>query len=415
LPFTTCARERRKCGGEKAFPRPQQHCRSTYRALAEVQLAVAGEPEAAVGLAARHDKRVRPGAKVVLGEAVDALDADGLQRQAEGAARAARPRAAARGTVLRHWGERTRRGGAGNGKWGKERSGAFPSEMSSLAIVTGGGTGIGAALALSLARAGVRVIVAGRRPEPLLALAASASSILPCPADVSTEEGRAAIAQAATSALASMASGSKVDFLVQNAGCIGPIGPVASLPSPATAFEETLRTNVVGPMALYAALRPLLGRGSRVLHISSGAANGPVAGWGPYCASKAAFSMTYRVLREEEAGKGDGVLVASARPGVVDTHMQAEIRAGDFPAKARFLQLAERRHAAATAAAEASSASAAAAGAPPPTDALDDAANVGTFLRWLLMETGDGEFGTSEEWDIRDKSHQGRWVGKGTA
>ena len=41
-----------------------------------------------------------------------------------------------------------------------------------VAVVTGGGTGIGRAMALGLAEAGADVVIAGRRPEPLRAVAA---------------------------------------------------------------------------------------------------------------------------------------------------------------------------------------------------------------------------------------------------
>src|SRR5690606_27487845 len=73
----------------------------------------------------------------------------------------------------------------------------------------------------------------------------------------------------------------------------------------------------------------------RVVNISSGAGRSPTAGWGVYCASKAALDMYTRVARLEAP---HAKLVALA-PGVIDTEMQANIRAGntdDFPDLARF-------------------------------------------------------------------------------
>ena len=57
-----------------------------------------------------------------------------------------------------------------------------------VAVVTGGGTGIGRAIALGLAGAGCDVVLAGRRPEPLAAVAAEIEAVgrraLAVPTDV---------------------------------------------------------------------------------------------------------------------------------------------------------------------------------------------------------------------------------------
>lgn len=282
--------------------------------------------------------------------------------------------------------------------------------MATLAVVTGATSGIGEHLALALARAGVMVIASGRRE--VASVAAASSNITPVCADITTQEGVAAV-QAAVER-----TGLPLRLLVQNAGVLGPVCPLTAYPP--GDWQGVMDTNVNGPLRLAQALLPHMPAGGRVLHISSGAAHSPIAGWGGYCVSKAAFHMLAQVLRVEHAGRG--VLVGSARPGVVDTAMQAAIREGDaggFPDKPRFVALHHGR----VALDEGGGGGGGLQGAPapPPAGALDTPANVAAFLRRVLLEAGDDEFvqggvggvggsGREWEWDIRDGSHHHRWA-----
>tara|TARA_Y100001934_G_scaffold283863_1_gene408318 strand:+ start:6445 stop:7209 length:765 start_codon:yes stop_codon:yes gene_type:complete len=83
------------------------------------------------------------------------------------------------------------------------------------ALVTGGGTGIGAAIALALAQSGARVSIAGRRVQPLDAVAARHQGIHAFSADVSDEPSVRALYESVT------AEGGAVDIVIANAGAAG--------------------------------------------------------------------------------------------------------------------------------------------------------------------------------------------------
>src|SRR5207249_1406644 len=66
------------------------------------------------------------------------------------------------------------------------------------------------------------------------------------------------------------------------------------------------------------------GKGT-VINISSGAAHHPLEGWSAYCSAKAGLAMLTSAIALECADAG--VRVFGLSPGVIDTDMQAAIRA----------------------------------------------------------------------------------------
>jgi benzil reductase ((S)-benzoin forming) len=124
-------------------------------------------------------------------------------------------------------------------------------------------------------------------------------------------------------------------------GMLEPVGPlVAADPD---ALRRNVEVNVLGVLhgsAIFARhVRSRSGRGVLV-NMVSGAASHPYEGWSAYCASKAAVSMVTEVVAKEE--RDHGLRAFALTPGVVDTGMQALIRATsteDFPEGDRFRRL----------------------------------------------------------------------------
>ncbi|WP_052487595.1 SDR family NAD(P)-dependent oxidoreductase [Gordoniibacillus kamchatkensis] len=118
--------------------------------------------------------------------------------------------------------------------------------------------------------------------------------------------------------------------LINNAGVLEPIGPVHEAGTSALALNVAV--NLTAPMALTAAFLRLtqpLAADKRVLNISSGAARKPYFGWSSYCAAKAGLDHFTRCVKLEQDALPYGAKLASVAPGVIDTAMQASIRAAD--------------------------------------------------------------------------------------
>ncbi|CAB3878927.1 SDR family oxidoreductase [Achromobacter ruhlandii] len=207
-----------------------------------------------------------------------------------------------------------------------------------IAILTGASRGIGAAMARGLAKPGTRLITLARREDPeLAAYARSQDAQLE---QLSVDLSDLAAAEAAARRICdTLPRDARRYLLINNAGTVHPVsGTDALIDGPAIAAAFNLNVTAVMLLtARFLAAVEDLKADRRVLNISSGAGRNPNAGWGVYCATKAALDMYSRVVKQEQGE--NGARVVSLAPGIVDTDMQAAIRSSDpksFPALAKF-------------------------------------------------------------------------------
>lgn len=206
------------------------------------------------------------------------------------------------------------------------------------AVVTGHSRGLGAAIAEALLREGIAVLALSRKGNADLA-ERFGDALTEVAIDLA--DGAACAQFAASDALARFLEGASRVLLVNNAGVVEPIGPAGTLGAQEIVRAVTL--NVAAPIVLanafLAATRAVADR--RILHISSGAGRSAIPGWSVYCATKAALDRHAQTIVADDL---PGVRVESLAPGVIDTDMQAQIRATSpeqFVMRERFVALKE--------------------------------------------------------------------------
>lgn len=186
-------------------------------------------------------------------------------------------------------------------------------------LITGASRGIGAAAARKFVAAGAHVGLAARDSAALAALAdelGADATALPC--DVADY---AAVARAVAQLHGARG---RLDVLVNNAGVIEPITPLAE--ADPEAWARLIDINLTGAFNGFRAALPVMiaQGGGTVLTIGSGAAANPLEGWSAYCASKAGALMLTRIADIEN--RAQGIRAISLSPGTVATDMQATIR-----------------------------------------------------------------------------------------
>ncbi|MEH6378018.1 glucose 1-dehydrogenase [Streptomyces sp. KLMMK] len=187
-------------------------------------------------------------------------------------------------------------------------------------LVTGGGTGIGQAIALAFAREGARVVVAGRREEPLKEtvafVEAEGGEAVALTADVTRAEDVRALVEQTVARFGSL------DVAVNNVGLAVPPAKVADVPE--EDFDRIVGTNLKG---VWLSMKYEIGHmrangGGAIVNIASNVgAHRRKPGFGAYTATKAAVSALTRNAALDHIG--EGVRINAVSPGPVETPMSS--------------------------------------------------------------------------------------------
>ncbi|MEM7254399.1 MAG: SDR family oxidoreductase [Pseudomonadota bacterium] len=195
-----------------------------------------------------------------------------------------------------------------------------------VALVTGAGTGIGKHSALALARIGYHVALAGRRLEPLQAVADEAKTIgvdaLPISADVGQPDAVQAMFAQVESTFG------RLDLLFNNAGIGAPPVPMDDLP-----FEQwkaVVDINLTGSfLCTQHAMRMMKGQtpmGGRIINNGSISAHAPRPNSAPYTSTKHAITGLTKSTSLD--GRAFNIVCSQVDVGNAATEMTARMAGG---------------------------------------------------------------------------------------
>jgi NAD(P)-dependent dehydrogenase (short-subunit alcohol dehydrogenase family) len=159
-----------------------------------------------------------------------------------------------------------------------------------VALVTGAGTGVGRAAALALLEDGYRVVLAGRRIEPLQQViaesGAEAARVLAVPTDVTDPVSVAALFDRTVQAFG------RLDLLFNNAGVGAP--PINLEDLTLAQWQAAVNTNLTGPFLCtqhaFRIMKAQTPRGGRIINNGSISAHVPRPNSAPYTSTKHAIT-----------------------------------------------------------------------------------------------------------------------------
>jgi len=133
--------------------------------------------------------------------------------------------------------------------------------------------------------------------------------------------------------------------LINNAGRLGQSRALKDIDP--NDLDNTIGLNLTAAMLLTSKFLKAFESSKKeisIINISSGAANSTIHGWSAYSASKAGMNAMTKTVALELSQREAESRIISIYPGIIDTAMQAEIRATDskdFPSVQRFVDFKE--------------------------------------------------------------------------
>lgn len=184
------------------------------------------------------------------------------------------------------------------------------------AVITGAGSGIGKGIAMALAEAGAKVVVCGRREEPLIKVCTEINNengqAVAVSGDVSDETVAQKIIDTAVDKFGS------VDILVNNAG-IGGGGHIHN--HSVENWDRVMKVNLRGPFLMSRAVLPHMrqAKSGHIINISSESGLEYYPGNGAYGVSKHALNALAEYIQREN--QEYGIRVNTICPGMVISEM----------------------------------------------------------------------------------------------
>jgi len=198
------------------------------------------------------------------------------------------------------------------------------SATGKIAIVTGAGTGVGKAASVALAGAGWKVVLSGRRREPLdeVAVQIGAGNALVVPTDVTDPESIKALFDATVERFG------RLDMIFNNAGIGAPAVPLEDLPL--ETWRQVVDTNLTAiflcTQHAFRIMRDQSPRGGRIINNGSISAHAPRPNSIAYTATKHAVTGITKSTSLD--GRAYDIACGQIDIGNADTPMGGRMKEG---------------------------------------------------------------------------------------